>query len=269
MVGTTYLNRDDVTLAVTDVGGDGATVLLLHGLAGSSRELLPTAKALDGYRVLLFDQRGHGGSTRRPQDLSRKAFVDDVICVLEHFAPGEQSILVGQSMGAHTAFLTAAARPDLVSGLVMLEGHAAGNDNPQEAADVGKYFASWPIPFSDECQARNFLGTDAIVDAWVADFEQSVRGLVPRFDSDIMELVIAAVHEPRWEEWSSLRVPTLAVFAESGMFSELEKEDLIRRRPETSRVDLAGGSHDAHLDAPQLWIEALSRWLNEQTQIGR
>ncbi|WP_461106932.1 alpha/beta fold hydrolase [Tessaracoccus terricola] len=35
-----------MSIAVTDLGGDGPTVLLLHGLAGSSRELRRTAEAL-------------------------------------------------------------------------------------------------------------------------------------------------------------------------------------------------------------------------------
>lgn len=70
------VHRGDVSIAVTDLGGDGPTVLLLHGLAGSSGELLPTGHALtDSFRVLLVDQRGHGLSTRRPTDLSREACV--------------------------------------------------------------------------------------------------------------------------------------------------------------------------------------------------
>ena len=58
MTNRTVLRPDGVSIAVTDLGGDGPVVVLLHGLAGSSRELLPTAQALPGYRVLLVDQRG-------------------------------------------------------------------------------------------------------------------------------------------------------------------------------------------------------------------
>ena len=157
-----------VSIAVTDLGGDGPVVVLLHGLAGSSRELLPTAHALQGCHVRLVDQRGHGASTRIPDDLSRPAFVGDVVAVVEELVPGRRGALGGQSMGAHTAFLTAAARPDLVEGLVMLEGHVAGDEDLSGAAALGRYFASWPVPFEDDAAARAFLGVDAIVDAWVA-----------------------------------------------------------------------------------------------------
>lgn len=262
MTDSTVQRPGGVSIAVTDLCGDGPVVVLLHGLAGSSRELLPTAHALQGHRVLLVDQRGHGASTRLPDDLSRDAFVDDVVAVLEALAPGQRATLIGQSMGAHTAFLAASARPDLVDGLVMLEGHVAGNGDPAEAAGLGRYFASWPVPFEDEAAAREFLGDDAIVDAWVADLLPTEEGLVPRFDAVVMQRTIEAVHEPRWDEWERLQVPTLAIFAEHGMFSDADKDELIRRRPETDRADLARGSHDAHLDSFDEWIEVLRSWLS-------
>ena len=64
---------------------------------------------------------------------------------------------------------------------------------------------------------------------------------MPPFDADIMERAIAAVHEPRWAEWETLKVPTLAIFAADGMFSDEDKAELIRRRPQTDRVDLDAG----------------------------
>jgi pimeloyl-ACP methyl ester carboxylesterase len=258
------IQRGEVRVAVTDRGGDGPVVILLHGLAGSSRELLPTADALtDSFHVLLVDQRGHGRSTRRPDDLSRQAFVDDVIAVIEQLSPATKVALVGQSMGAHTAFLTAAARPDLVDRLVMLEGHVAGSDRPEDAKELGDYFASWPTSFADIEEAREFLGESALAAAWIHDLEPGPHGLRPRFDADIMQRTIAAVHEPRWAEWEQLAVPTLAVFAEHGMFTAEQKDELIRRRPATARVDLPGASHDAHLDAFDTWIEVLRSYLSQ------
>jgi pimeloyl-ACP methyl ester carboxylesterase len=257
------IQREDTSIAVTDGGGDGPPVLLLHGLAGSSRELLPTADALtDRFRVLLIDQRGHGRSTRRPADLSRSAFVEDVVAVIEHFDLGERVRLVGQSMGAHTAFLTAAARPDLIDRLVMLEGHVAGDDEPEGAGKIGQYFASWPVPFADEAAARSFLGDSPLVNAWIDDLEATPDGLRPRFDPDVMQATIAAVQEDRWTEWEKLTVPTLAVFAERGMFTAEQKDELIRRRPGTRRADIPAASHDGHLDAFDCWIGILQEDLS-------
>jgi pimeloyl-ACP methyl ester carboxylesterase len=261
------IERGDTSIFVTDSGGEGPPVLLLHGLAGSSRELLPTAAALvDRFRVLLIDQRGHGRSTRRPADLGREAFAGDVVAIVERVLHGEPVRLVGQSMGAHTAFLTASVRPDLVDRLVMLEGHVAGNDDPEEARRLGDYFASWPTSFADVRQARAFLGESPLADAWINDLRVTAEGLHPRFDADVMRATIAAVHAPRWAEWESLVTPTLAVFAEHGMFTAAEKDELVRRRPQTRRVDLPGASHDAHLDSFESWSETLRAYLEADAE---
>ncbi len=258
------VRRDGVSLAVTDRGGDGPPVILLHGLAGSSRELLPTADTLtDRFRVLLVDQRGHGRSTRRPDDLSREAFVDDIVAVIEKLADHPVR-LVGQSMGAHTAFLTASARPDLVDCLVMLEGHVAGDDDPGAARGLGEFFATWPPSFADETAARRVLGDSPLADAWIDDLERTLDGLRPRFDADVVRAVIEAVHAPRWDEWEALTTPTLAVFADEGMFTAEAKHELVRRRPGTWRADLAGAGHDAHLDAFDDWIGVLRAFFGKE-----
>lgn len=206
------IQRGDTSIVVTDRGGDGPPMVLLHGLAGSARELLPTADALtDRFRVLLVDQRGHGRSTRRSADLSRDAYVGDVVAVIEQLLAGQPVRLVGQSMGAHTAF----------------------------------------------------LGDRPLTDAWVNDLEPTAEGLRPRFDPDIMQTAIAAVQEDRWTEWESLTVPALAVFAEHGMFTTEQKDELIHRRPATRRADLSAASHDAHLDAFEGWIGILNAYLDE------
>lgn len=70
---------------------------------------MPTAEALLPERhVIVVDQRGHGYSTRRPRDLSRRAYVEDVVAVVEQLAGGVPVTVVGQSMGGHTALLFAA-----------------------------------------------------------------------------------------------------------------------------------------------------------------
>ena len=133
-------------------------------------------------------------------------------------------------MGAHTAFLTASTRPDLVDRLVMLEGHVAGDDRPEEARKLG-------------------------------DLRATAQGLYPRFDPDVMRTTVAAVHAPRWAEWENLVTPTLAVFAEHGMFTEAEEGELIRRRPGTRRADIPDAGHDAHLDDFDAWSVILRGYL--------
>lgn len=101
-------------------GSGSRTVVFLHGLAGYSGEWDRTMTALGSeFTTVALDQRGHGSSCRDPADISREAFVADVVTVLDELDCREPVTLVGQSMGSHTAFLTAAWHPDHVERLVM------------------------------------------------------------------------------------------------------------------------------------------------------
>lgn len=257
--------HDGTVISYVVLDGGAPDVVLLHGLAGSGREMLPTARALAGRRVLVVDQRGHGGSTRRPDDLSREAFVDDVVQVVLGECTGPVD-LVGQSMGAHTAMLVAAARPDLVRRLVLLECHeggSAGEERPDDDA-LKTYFASWPVPFADRASARQVLGDGPLARAWVADLEERPDGLHPRFDAAVVGAVARTMSTPRRAEWASVEAPTLVVYADGGMFTEEQKRSFVAAGRRARRADLTGASHDAHLDAFDQWARALSTFLAEE-----
>lgn len=251
--------EDGTTIAYSVFDGTGPAVVILHGLAGSSREFIRTARALSPRKVILIDQRGHGFSTRRPTDISRSAFVNDVVRVVET-EESRAVDLVGQSMGAHTAMLVAAVRPELVHRLVLLEGNEGGG-SPEGHAALGDFFRSWAVPFASREEARAALGYSPLAHAWAADLEEREGGLYPRFDADVMVSVISDVAVPRWSDWERVTAPVLVVYADGGMFTEEQKAEFVRRGKNVTRVDLTGASHDAHLDAFEQWATALHGFL--------
>src|SRR5215207_7786140 len=97
--------RSGAIVHYLDSAGSGRPVILLHGLAGHAGEWLATMRHLfPRWRTVAVDQRGHGRSTRVSDDLSRDAFADDVAAVIDAAAIESPVVLIGQSMGAHTAF---------------------------------------------------------------------------------------------------------------------------------------------------------------------
>lgn len=248
---------NDVSLSYLDNDADGPVIVALHGLAGTGDEFIATATAIGGsYRFVLPDLRGHGNSTRRPADVSRGAFAGDVATLIRHVSPDRPVTLAGQSMGGHTATLTAAGFPGLIARLVILEATVAGGADPVR---IGDYFRSWPVPFTSTAAAREFLGEDALARSWVEHLERSADGgLVPQFEPDVMQEVMAGVSEPRWAEWKSVLAPVTAVFAATSMFSPGEQAEFVAARPGTRHVVLTGGSHDAHLDATAEWAAVLA-----------
>ena len=101
---------------------DAPAILLLHG---SNADLLtwePWAAALKNrYRVIRFDQVGHGLTGPDPKDdYSRDNYVADVLAVADRLGL-ERFILGGNSMGGKHALAFAAAHPDRVAGLVLVD----------------------------------------------------------------------------------------------------------------------------------------------------
>lgn len=90
---------DGVRLRVIEYG-DGPTVVLAHGFTAVAEQWSPVAARLrdQGFRVVAYDQRGHGQSSSgngrfRPTDLG-----NDLVEVLRATAP-DGAVLAGHSMG--------------------------------------------------------------------------------------------------------------------------------------------------------------------------
>ena len=259
-----HLERDGVGLAYLDYGGDGPAVLLLHGLAGQAGEWAETADWLSKRaRVLALDARGHGGSERRPRDLTWRAHVADVAFVVERLNVGSV-VLIGQSLGGQTALQTAAERPDLVRGLVLADaGPAEGTD--AAVAEVERALASWPVPFASRRAAIDFFGPGSLAaEAWADGLEERGGGWWPSFDLEVITRTLReATAQAYWEQWEAIRCPTLVVRAGHGILSPAEAKEMGERLAQARIVELADAEHDLHLDRPDDWRRELSAFLDE------
>lgn len=80
------------------------------------------------YRVLRYDKRGHGLSTLTPGPYAMDDLVGDLAALMDA-EDLQDAVVVGLSIGGMIAQGLAAARPDLVSGLVLMDtAHKIGTD---------------------------------------------------------------------------------------------------------------------------------------------
>jgi len=110
------------TLAGEELGEGPATVLL-HGLTATRRYVLHGSLALarSGYRQVSYDARGHGDSVPAPEGggYAYSELTEDLRAVLADRCPGERPVLIGHSMGTHTAVAHALDHADEVAALVL------------------------------------------------------------------------------------------------------------------------------------------------------
>ncbi|MFF0475370.1 alpha/beta fold hydrolase [Streptomyces sp. NPDC004284] len=275
------LVRDGVRLSCRDwgggggSGGSGSDVLLLHGLAGHSGEWEAVARLLRdaGHRVVALDQRGHGASERHPADVSRAAYVADVVAVVEELGL-VRPLLVGQSLGGHTALLTAAAHPDLPRALVLVEA-GPGGAGPELPEQIGGWLRAWPVPFPSREAAVAYLGNGkpAVGEGWAEGLEERDGGLWPRFEPAVMERSLDELtRRAFWEEWAAVRCPALAVLGEGregGIIGGDEYAEMVRVRTGLHGVSLPGTGHDVHLERPGVLGRVILDFLRQEPQEQR
>ncbi|MFJ9444167.1 alpha/beta fold hydrolase [Kitasatospora sp. NPDC101235] len=110
-------SADGIRLHVEVHGQPGApTVVLAHGWTCSTAFWAPVIRRLaDRYRVVAYDQRGHGHSEVPPSRArySTRALAEDLSAVLARTVPaGERAVLAGHSMGGMT-IMAAGGRPEV------------------------------------------------------------------------------------------------------------------------------------------------------------
>ena len=109
-----------VRIAYDDIGTGDPTVVLLHGLfANRTYYAVQSGHLAARHRVLSIDLRGHGDSDVPERGYSLAVLADDVIRVCDE-ARVTRAVLCGHSMAV--GLKAALLRPDLVAGLVLLDG---------------------------------------------------------------------------------------------------------------------------------------------------
>src|SRR5689334_6959438 len=96
-----------------ELNGAGAPVVLVHGLGSSGRDWEAQIAALaPRYRVLTYDVRGHGSTSKPRGPYTIPQFANDLAALMDAL-DHKPAHVVGISMGGMIAFQLAVDRPDL------------------------------------------------------------------------------------------------------------------------------------------------------------
>lgn len=134
--GRTVTVPDRGEFFVRDTGGNGPTVLLIHGwMFPSDLNWLQTFSPLEraGYRVLAMDLRGHGRGLRSSKPFRLHDCADDAAGVLTELGVAP-ALVVGYSMGGPVTQLLARRHPEAVAGFVLCATALNWRDPKQKIA---------------------------------------------------------------------------------------------------------------------------------------
>ena len=109
-----------IRLSYVELGDPkGEPLLLLHGYTDSSRSWSLTAPYLSEYRLLIPDQRGHGGSDAPACCYGSTQFADDARLFLDALGI-QRAAVAGHSLGSMVAISLAADHPERVSRMILI-----------------------------------------------------------------------------------------------------------------------------------------------------
>lgn len=109
-----------VRLHFVEWAGEGAPILLIHATGFHARIWDEVARRLPGRRVLSVDTRGHGLSDK-PEPPYIWDYIGDDITDALRVMDLREVVMVGHSMGGHSAVYATVREPSRVAGLLLID----------------------------------------------------------------------------------------------------------------------------------------------------
>jgi len=112
------ISRPDGTVLRALVAGEGPPVVFAHGYTATLGDwtIVWDELVARGYRIIAFDQRGHGRSTLGSAGIGSEPMAADYAAILEHFDVRD-GVLVGHSTGGFIAIRALLDHPELAGRL--------------------------------------------------------------------------------------------------------------------------------------------------------
>lgn len=276
-----YETSDGLTLYARDYRQHSGqpVILCLHGLTRNSADFEDLAEHLaKKFRVLVPEQRGRGQSQWDSNcgNYQPATYVADTLGLLQQLDI-QRVIIIGTSMGGLMAMLMAAARRDLIAGVVLND--IGPEVDPRGLARIQGYVGKTaPVNnWEDAAATVKELNGIAFPDYENADWLRMARQLYrenaaavpelaydPAISKPISADTAAAVPPDLWPLFETLRgIPTLALRgALSDILSVECFAEMLKRLPEMRAVEIPGRGHAPALNEARA-ITAIDRFIEE------
>ncbi len=250
---------------LTRRGGDGQPIVLVHGLMGRGSTWSRVLPWLTRHgAVYTYDAPWHRGrDVADPHPISTERFVEDLGDAVASL--GRAATLIGHSMGGLHAWCLAAARPELVTALVVedmapdFRGRTTGPWEP--------WLHALPVEFASAQQVYDEFGPVA-GRYFLEAFDRTESGW--RLHGKAQTWIdIAAQWGTRdyWTQWRDVRVPTLLIEAGNTVTPPGQMRKMAETGYRTTYLHVPGAGHLVHDEQPQSYRQAVESFLS--TLAGR
>ncbi len=214
------------------------------------------------FRVITYDQRGHGQSELGNGRYMFEFFVDDLLGLMDRLKI-EKAVLCGLSMGGYVALRMAERHPERIRGLVLCDTKSEADPDAgklKRAADLKliqeqglKAFAE---KFSKAVLAPSNAQNTALLDR--------VRGMILGNPTEGVQatLIALATRTDTTASLSRIQVPTLILVGEHDAVTPPAASAAMKERiPHSKMVTIPNAGHMSNLENPSVFNSHLSEFL--------
>jgi len=269
-----------------DFGGTGRPLLMVHGLGGNALNWMAVGPDIARtHRALALDLAGFGQTPLYGRAATVGANVDLVHEFIQKVV-GAPVLLMGNSMGGHIAVIEAAAHPESVRSMVLVDPAIPGPHVTRPEPLMLGAMAALSVPGLAQTLLDRRVRT-----LGAEDLVKRTLELVCADPSRVDPKVVAAhvqltrererlgrqnarafvqatrsiglrIADPRfWTRVAAVRVPTLVIHGSRDRLIPLPAvEDLARRRPDWELRVLDGVGHVPMMETPDRFMGVLDAW---------
>ena len=259
-------------------GGAGETVVLVHGLAGSSRtwkDVMPTLA--ERYDVIAPDLLGHGESAKPMGDYSLGAHASGLRDLLITLGVSSAT-LIGHSFGGGVAMQVAYQHPELCDRLILVGSGGLGREVswmlrlgtlPMAEYAMPLVFSRW---LADRgADVSRFFGKRGVRSARLDEMGRAYGSLAGTENRKAFVRTIRTVIDSSGQTVSALdrlylasHVPTLIVWGDKDGIIPVAHARVAHEVIKGSRLEiLEGVGHFPHTEAPERFLDVVLEFLAE------
>jgi 3-oxoadipate enol-lactonase len=247
--------------------GAGAPVLFIHGGTASAREWRAVLPLLAGHaECVAIDRLGCGESDRSMRGYDRATITDGFFALTDALG-WDRFAVVGQSFGGFWALSMAFARPERLTGLVVVNGAGGPMSEEEQSQWDARMAARRQATPADPASPAVI---DGVINEIFADpsrvppsFREDLRFQAEHADAGQLDVLGAESCNLASAPYGSLRMPTLVIWGEAdGMIPVERGRRLAESVPGARFVGLPGVGHTCQVEAPVEFAAALAPFLD-------
>jgi pimeloyl-ACP methyl ester carboxylesterase len=276
-----YLELHGDRVAYRDAGS-GETLLLIHGMAGSSetwRAVIP--QLAKKYRVIAPDMLGHGQSDKPRGDYSLGAFAVWLRDLLDELGVTRATI-VGQSLGGGVAMQFVYQHPDYCQRLVLISSGGLGPDvgwtlrllSAPGAELILPVIAPKPV-LNVGNKLRSWLSAAGIQSPRGAEIWSAYSSLSDSQTRQAFLRTLRSVVDYRGQAVSALnrlhltsQLPTMAIWGDKDQIIPVDHAYAAQAARPGSRLEvLAGVGHFPHVERPTDVVDLIDDFITTTSEM--